>query len=136
MREMSPLSTGSDRRGGFTLFEVMVALAIFSIIAIACLRSYSMNLTVAARARETQTLVMLAHARAAELLTDPDAAEEGDGAWDPPYDAYRWSVRFSDAVRDETEEATFRVGRLTVTGPSGSFDLFVPIVKEEQREGS
>jgi len=130
------LRTGSDRARGFTLFEVMVALAIFAIVAIACLNSYSTNLTVAARARDTQTAVILARARASELLAHPDSAEESEGTFDAPYEAYRWRLSFSDAVRDETEGTTFLFGHLSVEGPSASFDLVIPLVKEEKDAGT
>jgi len=114
----------------------MLALAIFGIVAIASLRSISTSLTVASRAKDVQTAVILAQARASELLASPENVEEGEGEFETPYTAYRWRLRFTDSVHDETEGVTFLIGRLAVEGPSGAFEMVIPLVKEEEHEGT
>jgi len=84
---------------GFTLLEVMVALAIVAIALVSLLGLSSRTLTVNERVQHITRATLLAQQRLAEIETGvPLRAgdEELRGGFPPPFEAYRWRVSYEE----------------------------------------
>jgi len=80
----------SEREGGFTLVEMLVALAIFSLAALALLRLEGATVANTARLQDQAMAQIVARNLAVEVMTDPVApafgrtsgqAENGGRSW-------------------------------------------------------
>lgn len=88
-------NTGSRPEAGFTLLEVMVAVAIIAIAMVTLLGSQSQSVSVADRGRYTVDVALLAQHRLALLETEPFediASDSGDFGEDYPGFAWRTEV--------------------------------------------
>lgn len=101
---MSQLVT--RQRGGFSLLELMVAVAILAIGLIGVLQVVSQGLRVSWQSEERTVASELAEQRLAEALLDPELEPGSDsGDFGEEYPVYRWSQTV-----DETElEGLYRV---------------------------
>lgn len=83
---------------GFTLLEVMVALAILAITLTSIYRLQAQTLVLSARARFYAQAPMLAQAKLAEMQRQ-GIQDSGDGSGDfgEDYPGYSWTVRIEDA---------------------------------------
>jgi general secretion pathway protein I len=83
-------------RRGFTLLEVMIAMAILAITLVAVFQSQSQSLSMAGDSRFLTTAALLAQARMAEIETD-DTADLADGSGDfgQDFPDYTWRVEVS-----------------------------------------
>jgi type II secretion system protein I len=97
------------RRGnGFTLIEVVVALAIMGTASIAALASFGAMLATAGRGAERLETAELAQERLARLaLLSPDELRHppdslARGAFPAPFEAYRWTAR-TQPLRDDPD---------------------------------
>jgi prepilin-type N-terminal cleavage/methylation domain-containing protein len=112
-------------RPGFSLLEVIVALAIVGVTAVGALASVGAELRAAEDARTTLEAEALAVYRMAtlEMLTAEQLQRIPDslarGRFDPPFERYRWTAT-SDAVLGE--EGLTEV-ELEVEWEGGSFPL-------------
>jgi general secretion pathway protein I len=75
---------------GFTLLEVMVALAIIAIALVPLMRLHLLSLDATMRAQGLTTAVLLAQEHMALLPLFPEAGEEQGGFDDPTLAAFRW----------------------------------------------
>ncbi len=83
---------------GFTLLEVLIALAILSITLIALSRSQSQSISVTGDSRSITTLTLLANAKMAEVESGTsfgNANEKGDFGTDFP--EYAWEVKIENS---------------------------------------
>jgi general secretion pathway protein I len=101
---------------GFTIVEVLVALAIFSLAAIALLRLEGATLANSAALEDHAIAQMVARNVAVETLTDPMAPSLGlsSGAETNAGRQWRWSRRTSLAA-----EADLQRIEIAVSGESG-----------------
>lgn len=85
--------SAADRESGFTLIEMLVALAIFSLAALALLRLGGATATNSALIREQAMAQIVARNLAVEVLTDPAPPAFGGtaGAIDNGGRSWRWS---------------------------------------------
>ncbi len=84
---------GDER--GFTLLEVMIALAIISIALVSMLALANRSISVHDRLQRMTQATLLAQSKMAEV----ESAEVGDadqGSFDEPFENYRWRVQYSD----------------------------------------
>ena len=77
---------------GFTLLEVMVALAIVAIALVPLLRLHLLSLDATMRAQDLTTAVLLAQEHLAALPPFPEPAEEKGGYDDPTLAGFRWQT--------------------------------------------
>ncbi|WP_456384860.1 type IV pilus modification PilV family protein [Desulfolithobacter sp.] len=90
---------------GFTLLEVMVAVAIISIALITLIGSQSQSVSMAGVSRVTLTASRLAREKLAELvLAEAEDLGAGSGRFDEPFADYGWQV---DVQRLEAEKLGF-----------------------------
>lgn len=100
-------SIGGGREAGFTLLEVMVAIALMAIALTAVLGSQSQAVSLASEAKFNTTATLLAQGKMAqiELATLEDlTSDSGDFGEDFP--GYLWEVTVRDIVLDEAEDAS------------------------------
>lgn len=77
---------------GFTLLEVMIALAIAAIALSSLLGLANRTIGVHARLQHTTVATQLAQYRMTELETGKRAASEDEGRFDAPFTAYGWRI--------------------------------------------
>jgi general secretion pathway protein I len=78
---------------GFTLLEVMVAIAILAIALVAVLRSQAHTVFVAGEARLSTTASLLAQSKLAEIESNRQDSTQGDFGEDFPNYSWETSIR-------------------------------------------
>ena len=92
---------------GFTLLEVMVAMAILAIVLVSVYRMHSQTLTMSAANRFYTQAPMLAQGKLAQLESASSEIIAGDsGDFGDKFPGYRWSV----STEDVSSEALGEVG--------------------------
>ncbi|MBN1828105.1 MAG: type II secretion system minor pseudopilin GspI [Deltaproteobacteria bacterium] len=87
------LGSSALPRSGFTLLEVVIALAIMAIVLVAVFHSQAQSLAMTAEARFQTMAAMLAQGKLAEIEATPSLSlgeEQGDFGDDHP--GYRWKT--------------------------------------------
>jgi len=86
---------------GFTLIEVLVALAVIGVGIVVVHEAFSIGLRTVDLASERATGLMLLHEKAQELSREPrQAGETVMGKFDDPFAGYAWEAA-CEAVPDE-----------------------------------
>jgi len=85
---------------GFTLLEVMVAVAILSITLVALLGSQSRSLSLATEAKFNTVASMLALAKLAEIESGLTPLESDSGTFGDDYPGFAWEIETTDAGAD------------------------------------
>ncbi len=93
------------RKNGFTLLEIMVALAIVATALVTLLGSHLTSLNMAQKHKEQSQVAMLGRMKMEEVATIPYEALVGDaGDFAPEHPEVGWEVEVSDAAADDLEE--------------------------------
>jgi general secretion pathway protein I len=86
-------------RQGFTLLEVMIAMAILAISLVAVFRSQSQSVKMAGEARFLTTASLLAQGKMAELESlKPQELSDGNGGFGEDFPDYLWRVEVKDTA--------------------------------------
>ncbi|MGD9136235.1 MAG: prepilin-type N-terminal cleavage/methylation domain-containing protein [Desulfobacterales bacterium] len=86
---------------GFTLLEVMVAMAIMAIVLVSVYRMHTQTLTMNSAARFYTQAPMLAQSKLAQLEAEPSSIITGDsGDFGDKFPGYSWSIT-TDEVSSE-----------------------------------
>ena len=81
---------------GFTLLEVMIAMAILAITLVAIYQSQSQSVSMASDSRLVTTASLLAQGRMAEIdAVDPRSVVSGNGDFGEDYPGYTWQLEVS-----------------------------------------
>lgn len=117
---MASSASAADRKAaeeGFTLIEMLVALAIFSLAALALLRLSGATATNSARLTEQALAQTVARNLAVEVLTDPQSPPFGTqaGALTNAGRQWRWT-----RVVDRSPEARIQLITIRVEGEQGT----------------
>jgi len=101
---------------GFTLLEVMVAIAILSIALVAVYGSQSQSISLASEAKLNTSAALLAQAKIAEIEAENAenlASDSGDFGEDFPN--YRWDLAVSDVPSFGEQEALKHLRQIDLT---------------------
>jgi general secretion pathway protein I len=79
---------------GFSLLEVMIALAIMATALLALLSLANRSIGVQDRLQKTTRATLLAQQKMAELETADQLPLETEGVFEEPFEQYRWRLEF------------------------------------------
>jgi general secretion pathway protein I len=103
----------SGLQRGFTLLEVMIALAIVGIALVALLGLSNRSVGVNARLQRITQATLLAQEKMTEVEVirqqSPTQLTNEEGIFDKPYDAYRWRTVFEDTPLPAVKQVTVTV---------------------------
>jgi general secretion pathway protein I len=101
---------------GFTLLEVMVALAIIATALVAVLGMQSQSLSLASETKFTTTAIFLAQHKMAQLEAQgPEEVSDDSGDFGEDFPGYHWSLSVSDVTSVEPENASDYLRQLDLT---------------------
>jgi general secretion pathway protein I len=87
----------NPRRGGFTLLEVMIAMAILAITLVTVYQSQSQSISMASNSRFLTTASLLAQARMAEIdAADPRGLVSASGDFGEEFSDYTWQMEIGE----------------------------------------
>jgi general secretion pathway protein I len=121
----TPILQYSKKNSGFTLLEVMIAMAIIAIALVAVFGSQSQSLSLANEAKFNTTAALLAQGKMAEIeiLKGEDlASNSGDFGEDFP--DYRWDLTVSDVAFAGAEEVLDRLKQISLSVTWGERDRY------------
>ena len=102
-------------KNGFTLIEIMVALAIVATALVTLLGSHLMSLNLAHKHKEQSLAAMLGRMKMEETAIIPYDSLVGDsGDFAPEHPEVGWEIEVSDASADDLEEV-----KITMKTPDG-----------------
>ena len=113
------LKTAKAKAGelhGFTMIEVLVALAILSVALTSVYRLHSQTLMMSARARFYSTAPLLVQGKLAEIeLQGLKEAADGSGDFGDSHPGYNWTVHVENMPSDLLKEKEYHLIRIEVT---------------------
>ena len=96
-------STGKTSCSGFTLLEVMVAVAIIALSFTSLLGSQSQSISYAATARFETVASLLARQKLSQIYIEGfDELSAGDGDFGDDFAGYHWQTEVEDLTEDDT----------------------------------
>jgi type II secretion system protein I len=107
-KERSP-----NTKSGFTLLEVLVAMALLSIALVSIIQLFSINLRGIATSEDLAKAVMRAEATMRDVLDDEDIAEKSSSEITP--DGYRVDVAITKAEEARTENLPLELLQISLT---------------------
>lgn len=123
------LATPPTAERGFTLLEMLVALAVFSLAALALVRLQGVTLHTAADLDSKAMGQIVARNMMVEVQTDPAPPSLGSEEGDVDNGGRRW--HWTRAVRATNDRRLLRVD-LTVNGQAGSSPVVLSFVRAVQ----
>ncbi|MCB2218551.1 type IV pilus modification PilV family protein [Desulfofustis glycolicus] len=103
---------------GFTLLEVMVAIAILAIALTTLLGSQSQSMLAAEQADFSARSALLARVKLAEIIAEDDLPAVSSGDFGEQFPGYSWDVEIDDLDVGDTEllaDTTGQLRRIAVT---------------------
>ena len=100
---------------GFTLLEVLVAVAIVGIALVAFLRLHLLSLDATIRAQDLTTAVLLAQGRLATMGASPEPGEEEGKFEGPELERFRWSTAVTEHTLEVGSTQPMQLLRVQVT---------------------
>ena len=110
---------------GFTLLEVMVAMAIIAIALTAVLGSQSQSVSLASEAKFNTTAPLLAQSKIAEIEVAEQSDLAGDsGDFGEDFPGYTWELSVEDIVFEEPENVSDLLKRIDLKVSWGEEELY------------
>jgi len=103
----------NSRRGGFTLLEVLVAIAILGIAVTVVLQLFSANLRAISVSGDYVSAATKAEAKMREILSDDKLSEKSSS--ETTDDGYRIDVSITDALKERTDNLQVRLLEIDLT---------------------
>ncbi|GAB6909455.1 conserved hypothetical protein [Desulfosarcina cetonica] len=114
---------------GFTLMEVMVALAVVAISLMAIYRMHGQTLFMDQRSRFDTVATLLARQKLAEIDTGtPDDLIDTEGDFGDDYPGYTWRIESENAVSDLLKEDGPVLKRIAITIAYGDEDAVFTLI--------
>ena len=111
-----PASSIQHPISGFTLLEVLIAMAIMAIVLVSVYRLQSQTLSMTAATRFYTQAPLLAQSKMAQLeATSSDAVSGDSGDFGEKFPGYGWSVSSEDVSSETLGEAAENLKRIDVT---------------------
>jgi general secretion pathway protein I len=111
---------------GFTLLEVMVAIALIAISLTAVLGSQSQSVSLAGEARFNTTAALLAQSKMAEMESqDPEDLTADSGDFGEDFPGYTWTLALSNVILDRPENVSDHLKRVDLTIAWGEDEQFL-----------
>ncbi|TFG93098.1 MAG: type II secretion system protein GspI [Syntrophobacterales bacterium] len=102
--------------GGFTLLEVMLAMAILAISLTAVFQSQSQSISMAGRSRFETTAPLLAQSEMAQIeAKSPGDIHAGEGDFGDTFPDYTWSLDIAETEIENLKKITLTVTNNTMT---------------------
>lgn len=110
---------------GFTLLEVMVAMAIIAIALTAVLGSQSQSVSLASEAKFNTTAPLLAQSKIAEIeVAEQDDLAGGSGDFGEDFPGYTWELSMEEIVFEEPENVSDLLKRIDLKVSWGEEKLY------------
>ena len=110
---------------GFTLLEVMVAMAIIAIALTAVLGSQSQSVSLASEAKFKTTAPFLAQSKIAEIeVAEQDDLAGGSGDFGEDFPGYTWELSVEDIAFEEPENVSDLLKRIDLKVSWGEEKLY------------
>lgn len=91
-------------RHGFTLMEVLVAMAVVSMVLFSLFRVLSANIELVSAGGFYSTARLLAQKQLAVLESDLENAADGQGRFETPFDAWTWQAKVVEVDLSRIED--------------------------------
>jgi len=116
---------------GFTLLEVMVAMAIIAIALTAVLGSQSQSVSLASEAKFNTTGSLLAQSKMAEIrLKKPEALLSDSGDFGEDFPGYTWQVTVNRIAFDNLEDVSDYLRQIDLEISWGEDELYKYRIRE------
>ena len=110
---------------GFTLLEVMVAIALIAIALTAVLGSQSQSVSLAGEARFNTMAALLAQGKMAEMdLQDPEDLTADSGDFEEDFPGYTWNLSVGNVMIDRPENVSDHLRQVDLTISWGEDEQF------------
>jgi prepilin-type N-terminal cleavage/methylation domain-containing protein len=108
------LKTKIRPAAGFTLLEVMVSVAVISIVLVSIIRLQGQTILMNESSRFYSTAPFLAQFKMAQILADPLNAGSETGDFDKDHPGYAWNIDIESISIDVNEGAKIELKRADV----------------------
>lgn len=100
---------------GFTILEVMVALAILSIALTGIYRLHGQTMVMSAKARFHSLAPMLAQAKLSDVQQQSyEELTSASGDYDQTHPGYTWSLKFEDVSSELFTDSSYHLTRIDI----------------------
>jgi general secretion pathway protein I len=112
-------------QSGFTLLEVMIAMAIIAIALVAVFGSQSQSLSLANEAKFNTTAALLAQSKMAEIeILDSEDLASDSGDFREDFPDYHWDLNVRDVTFAGAEEASGHLKQIDLSLSWGKHDQY------------
>jgi len=112
-----------SKKNGFTLLEVMIAMAILAITLVVVFQSQSQSISMAGRARFETTASFLAQSKIAEIeAAEAENVVSGSGNFGDDFPDYSWQVNVTEAKIELLKKIEVKIVNERITS-NNSFRL-------------
>jgi general secretion pathway protein I len=128
---MKAIVVSKGQRNGFTLLEVMIAVAILAIALVAVYKSQSQSIAMSTNARFLTSASLLAQMKMAEIDSlDAKEIAEGQGDFGDSFPDYAWRVKISDTDINLLRKVTLIVvNTKMITNNTYELVLYKPLLQ-------
>lgn len=124
-------------KSGLTLFEVMIALAIFAVAAIVALQTCFISTRHIQIVNDEKNLVILSKIKLEEEKLKVDIDKEKSGTFPFPFEGYHWEFELTDIAITDTEYGMiFFPYKLTVKTKGSEYSTLTCFFKINQLDRS
>lgn len=98
--------------GGFTLFEVLVAVSILGIAIVIVLQLFSSNLSSISASGDYSNALIAAEAKMREIIDEQDLSEK---SWsETTLEGYRFNISVSKEMKDRTDNLNYKLFKISL----------------------